>query len=482
MKRNILKQTALCGLIFLLMTALLTAALAGAARIPKSAIRENMEESAEFLSANPRFYYLVPGIESSERHLYADCITLNIAWNYDEKAPLRSVMEAKYYTSTEDVNKSLRASVRDDLPGNKEYLRYWHGSAGAIRFLHLFWNVKQIYLFHGLLMAVLFLWLIRILWKAAMKAEAGCLVISMILVSAWFVPFCLEYTWTFLCMLAASIVGVKLAMKSKWQYVPVFFLVTGMVTVFLDFLSAETLSLVIPLLLMLRVRQREEVEVGNDAGRARVLDSEAIVEPAQQSLQAAVDVPAGSTPVSVPTQAPQQKRRLLFPLSACGAWLIGFLGMWAVKWVIASAVLHENVMPLVTGHIEERIGRGNDSLSLIPYMFGAVGRNLRCLFPLEYGIAGAGAVLLVLLLFLIIPVARDRIRIRPAINWKRVLLYAAIGCIPIIRFMVLHNHSWYHQSFTYRALAGTALAVGLIAKEVLERTGAKESSAKEREP
>ena len=52
------------------------------------------------------------------------------------------------------------------------------------------------------------------------------------------------------------------------------------------------------------------------------------------------------------------------------------------------------------------------------------------------------------------------------IDKKRVIIYLTIGLIPYIRYFVLHNHAFKHYFFTYRAQAGTVLAIVLVLNEL----------------
>ena len=49
---------------------------------------------------------------------------------------------------------------------------------------------------------------------------------------------------------------------------------------------------------------------------------------------------------------------------------------------------------------------------------------------------------------------------------KQILMYVFIGCIPYIRYLVLHNHAYLHNFFTYRAQLATILAMILILEEL----------------
>lgn len=423
---NKIKSFASYILIFVASVLLLAGFLFISAYIPQNWIQKHMEESADILCEHNRIWYMLPGVESSQNHLYADAITANIAYHLSDDNPLESVMWARYYWLDGDVNTSFRTAVRDHLEAETQYLRYWHGSAAVVRLLHIFLNITQIYWLHAVVILGLLIAVLTMLCKNHMFAEAAAFAFSMIMVSIWFVPFCLEYTWTFLCMLVASLIGIRLVMNGKRNQLGMLFLITGMVTVYLDFLSTETLTLVIPLLLILRVVEKQK---GNTT---------------------------------------EHNNPWIFTLKCSVLWAIGYVGMWVSKWLIASAVLHENVMPYVRSHIGDRIGGVNPVGSLFGYIAGSIIRNVKCLLPFDYGMIGAAILLVTIAVFIVLPVVMDKVTVRSNIDKKIIALYFLIGGIPILRFAVLRNHSWYHRSFTFRALAGTLLALCFIITELIE--------------
>ena len=139
--------------------------------------------------------------------------------------------------------------------------------------------------------------LLIMLFRHGFKAEAAAFILAMVAVCVWYVPLCLEYTYSFLCMLVASIVGLRLALREKYSWVGPLFLIIGMVTVYFDFLTTETLSILVSLLFIVHVSKK------------------------------------------------QRKEKWMLAAKTCVAWLIGYLGMWAMKWVIASVILGIDVMP-----------------------------------------------------------------------------------------------------------------------------------------
>ena len=402
--------------LLILLGVLLTSSL-----IPNYSIQKNMEDSARYIRDKEQVEYMFPGVFGTQLHYSADATWLSIAYGFDPDYPLESTVWANHYVGSGGLCQSFADQVENHYIGNTQYLRYWHGAAAVLRFFHLGLNVHQIYILHAAMMSLLFTLLVWMLCKNGFVVEALSLGIAMIMVSAWVVPLCLEYVWIFLIMFAVSIIAIKMALQGRYDPANNLFLVTGMVTIFLDFLTTETLTLLIPLLFMLRIYSQQH-------------------DGTQPMWQLAI--------------------------KASIAWLVGYCGMWVMKWVIASAVLHRNVMPLVQEHIDERLG-GSVGLGLLEYLSQAIIRNVQHLAFYDYGIYGAIA-FFILLVVLLIPVFSGKVSLKRKINWSMIGLYAVLMMVPYVRFLVLHNHSYGHYCFTYRAQAASILALCFIVLELVQ--------------
>ena len=416
--RHIIKYV----LIFLLVLCMLFALLVGSALIPREAVKPKILESAEYMCENTTLYLLTDFLQASKIDHYADCITLSIAYYLDENNPVESALWSSYYGMNSNIMNHylLESVINDDVSPNQEYLRYWHGSAGLIRFLHLFWNIKTIYIFHAVLMAGLYILLLYLLIKKGMLPEAWAFTFSMIIISVWYVPLCLEYTWMFLVTFVAALIAIYLSLKQQYKSIGVFFLITGMVAAYLDFLTTETLTLLIPLLFILRIRSRQG-------------DGE----------------------------------NLKLTIKSCFLWSAGFVGMWVSKWTLASVFLNQNVMHYVTGHVDERLS-GKIANMQGNYILSATIKNLKCLFPYEYGFSGAVLIFVFIIVVVIIPVMKDKVVLRQSINQSMIPIYAVLALLPFIRFAVLRNHSYIHCFFTHRALASSVLALCFIVLELVQ--------------
>jgi hypothetical protein len=388
--------------------------LLAAAAIPRELIRRNALASGERLMSltESTFWDIFPGFYPSREDKYSDSILLGIAWQYDEHDVLGSVLSSRYYTNEKDITASLVSAVREDIPANMEYLRYWHGSLALVRPLLVFMPVQAIYAIDAVVMAVLSVWLaIRLAMRRAWGPLAGFL-LALLSVSAWFVPLSLEYTWVFLIMLVEMHIILWKRFDDGW--LPAFFAVSGAVTAFMDFLTAETITLTMPLLLVLWLR-RDSV---------RRTDAKAV-------LQAIVP------------------------------WLAGYAGMWALKWLLACTVCGYS-FALIGERMQLRsfgmkAGGTADQVSQAFYW------NISQLLPFPLGAVWSSVALCAAAACAVL------VWTRRGAGADRMLIecYALVLLIPFARFAVMNNHAFIHFFFAYRALAGSVMAGVLIADETM---------------
>ena len=390
------------------------------AMIPKEYIRDNMLRSAEYLYESELFGDAIEGIDGSRIDRYADSILLNIAYHYDKDYPLRSVMVSAYYfTPDHEENENLLIAVRDDMEMNRQYLRYWHGSIAVIRPLLTLMPINSIYILNGAVILALIALYIYVFAKDGDYAAPAALFISLIITRSFYVPLSCEYAPTYILMLVSSCIAVILYKKGQPGWLNPLFFITGMATSFADFLTTETLTLLVPLITLIWLLRK--------AGRR------------------STDLIKNTVILTV-------------------LWACGYVVMWVSKWLLCSAVFGENAMQYVTDHVSERLG-GDLGLNMWQYITGALLRNIGCLFPLGYGAIG-GMIFIALIIF---AAYRGYVYKRGSINGYLVTALSIMAIIPYIRFIVLHNHSYIHYFFTYRAQAATIMAIVLIVWAITEK-------------
>ena len=413
--------------VYLITLIICVIALVGTAKIPKTAIEKSIKESAEY-------YKKVDGIERIQRnreytylHYYADSMLLNIIYCIDTDNSLKSTMEAKYYEKIyADINDDFIEMVEEGKEANKEYLRYWHGSMAIIRPMLVVFNIEQIYVINTVVMFGLIILLMYMLIKRH-KPLAVSFVIGLIMIAIPFVPVCLEYTWTFMIMLITSIVGIKIE-KNKPNWLGSLFLITGMLTCFLDFLSTEIVTLFIPLLFIMVIRNKE--------GRLTLKDA------------------------------------FLFLIKMSLLWGIGYIGMWFAKWCLASIVLGINSLEYVTEQAMYRIGMNSERIGTNIIMnnlskiytsnrLNVITKNIQCLYPIANLKRYTNIILIsILVIFAIIElIIVDRKKIKSM--WFSIILFI-IGIMPYIRYDLLLQHSYAHRFFTFRNQIITIICLIMI--------------------
>ncbi|MBE5933761.1 MAG: hypothetical protein E7263_10130 [Lachnospiraceae bacterium] len=400
--------------VLLILVTLEFLALTLVALIPKSSIQTNMEKSASFLCENDVFFYANLSDKSSKIDRYADSILLNVAYNYDDTNPITSIMSSSYYynaQSNENVN--LFNSVKNDLEPNLEYSRYWHGSIIFIRPLLLLFNIEQIYTINSFILALLLIVFLYLLTKHFGKGVPTSFLIATVMMSSWYIPLSLEYTWTILIMLIASIVTVIKLNSNKFDFT-ILFLIVGNITAYFDFLTTETITLLIPLSLIVTHKYVNK------------------------------DLNCLST---------ETKSMFFHGL----AWLSGYIFAWISKWTLASIFLHKNVFYGAINQAKFRAIGQSDNLSGLEQRIAAEARNIGNIFP--FSLSDNNSFLYTSLFFITAFCVYYIIRKEKCSYAKLIIMFALL---PYLRYFVLGNHSYLHHFFTFRAQLTTLFCIGLL--------------------
>ena len=287
------------------------------------------------------------------------------------------------------------------------YSRYWHGYLIYLKPLLALFNYNQIRLFSVgaqmlFLLAVLVLLIRKLPWAAAPFA------LTVLLLAPGSIGRCLQFADVYAVALLASLLllwnpGGRLD-RDKLPYV---FLLTGIATVYFDLMSAPSVSLTLPLCLVLAQERR-----GGD------------------------------------------EKSLLKTVAWCVLlWFLGYGGMWAAKWLIAWSRQGEPFFHSLFGTVSSRASSDVGSGEAVS-RFGTLLRNVRELFSvgwvnalvLAYA-AGAGLVGLF---------GKKRGLRFDGTLALRMLIPAGLA---VFWILALCNHSYIHYWFAFRTLAPCVLAL-----------------------
>ena len=410
-KKVLLHIAVFFGVLILLWSSLVLGAM-----IPNAALKDNFSSDCEYLYTVGGFQHTDGNLLNAIQDNYADAILLNISWNMGVGNPFVSSFDTDFYVGeTNAQNESLMDTVFGGKEANTDYTRYWHGSAGILRFLHLFTDMEGIRLVGLITLLALVALTAFILIKNKHTDLALLLIVGLALVQVWNIRLSLEYQPAFLVAFIMCPLYLWLERKGN-SFVTYLSVAGGAAVAFFDFLTTETLTLLLPLLLVVAVRAKE--------GRLGAMKDN------------------------------------IFLLLSCGVcWGLAYCGAFLLKWTLATVITGENAFVNAFSSVGERL-YGASEIETWTF-FDPILANLTVLFygtsRVELGRSlGLSALFLVILFcaWYILQPKKKKADMKNA-----ALLMLIIGAVVFVRFLVLNNHSYLHEFFTYRALLVPIMAL-----------------------
>lgn len=383
--------------------------------IPNEAIRENMVHSAKSYSQREAFEFTKDSRMNTVADHYADAIWLNVAWNMGVGDPVTGSIRTQYYNGEDQgENAGLYYTVTEGTAPNTDYTRYWHGTAMWIRLLSLIADVEGIKTIGFAAFLLLATLSVVLLGKLGHWDLGVLLLLSLAAVHIWNIRLSMEYQPAFLVAFLLLPIFMLLERQGNGPLVYLS-IVAGTAVAFFDFLTTETVTILLPLALVFAVRAKE-----NRLGTFR--------------------------------------QELPLVIRCGGAWGLSYAGAFLVKWTAASLVTGTNAFSTALASVGERVGGEVVDLAERPTSpLSAPLANLSMLFGsarrVDYGKMMLGLALVGMALLSVWYLLRRK---RPGAGGGLLL---ALGCVVLVRYLVLNNHSYLHCFFTYRALVTPVFAV-----------------------
>jgi len=428
-----MKKLLYCPAAYLAGLTILILLLLCACLIPNSALTENARTSAEYISEYEDSFFDIErgGILPYQRQdNYADMILFNIAISLDTSKPLESMLEANYLLDPYRKSSDLVLARLDGEGVNADYSRYWHGMLIFIRPLLTVTTYPVMRVINSVVLGGLFAWLCillmrRGLWQLALATVFACSVTD-------FASAALCFEFYIMCMISLLASCLALIIDKRHTktgrfiddeiHLLVFFTFVGTATCFFDFLTAETLTILLPLIMVLVTRA-----VGSD-------------NKADDQRKFGITT----------------KRAFMLIVSSAAVWGIAYALTYVMKWVLAAAVSPDIGFSDAFGYAGVRaVGTVENAVFPLPYE--SFLRNLAmlpilCLPKTDLAIWAVigifGAAVLVYLAACGRPIKEMGV---PAVIWL-------LALVPYVRYIVLCNHSTLHHFFTYRAQASSIIA------------------------
>jgi len=391
--------------------------------LPLDNIKKNVQKSAATVESEGSYPFLYSNWRSMRLDNFTDSIMLLIASYNGDQGVVKNAMLSTYIRFVDlDPAEGLvkwSTGITDGIETHS-YSRYWHGYLVWLKPLLEIMEYQQIRIVNTvgqilLVLAVLIVMMIRD-WKR--------LILPFLIVYLFLTPIALfrsfQFSWIFYVFSISSLVLLlrfdKLSRRNSFYLL---FMITGMATSYVDFLTYPLITLGVPLVIYLVLRRHRTMRQG-----------------VGDVIWLAI------------------------------AWGIGYVGMWAGKWALCTLLTDSNVILSVKDNISSRMSFSYVEAVLDNYeedfnLVDIVKRNIEAYNQWLY----MGPFLLCLLGYML-KYGKERVSTLNrslAVNthWLGAaavpLLLVALS--PLAWFFVASNHTYIHYWYAHRTLAISAFAV-----------------------
>ena len=389
---------------------------------PREWIQKNTEESASILKSLGNPSRVLNTLFDND----TDTLMINNAYSMDPNNTLesallgrRNYLPEKQQTVYQDmyvesnvqteenyvIQDQLIRTVNNNISESFEYARYWHGYVAFLRPLLIFLNFNEIRALSTGLLAFLALIALMLLYKR-IKFKYCFVIILALLCSEYFIMgFTLQGLMTFvISMISTIIICIRF---DKIKNIGLYFFSIGMVTCYFDLLTHPLITLGIPMIIYLLIKQ----------------------EKGKISLKEAIKIIVKNT--------------LL--------WGMGWIITNLTKWIIVDILYNRNLIyKSIMQFIFRSLGTSEENLAW--YMGLSNNWNWAFRHTLMF--------FSTLIFYVIYTLIRNYKSI--TINVKQAIPYLMISFMPIAWFMVMVNHTWFHFWFTWRNLILFYIGIGIF--------------------
>lgn len=389
---------------------------------PREWIQKNTEESASILKSLGNPSRVLNTLFDND----TDTLMINNAYSMDPNNTLesallgrRNYLPEKQQTVYQDmyvesnmqteenyvIQDQLIRTVNNNISESFEYARYWHGYVAFLRPLLIFLNFNEIRALSTGLLAFLALIALMLLYKR-IKFKYCFVIILALLCSEYFIMgFTLQGLMTFvISMISTIIICIRF---DKIKNIGLYFFSIGMVTCYFDLLTHPIITLGIPMIIYLLIKQ----------------------EKGKISLKEAIKIIVKNT--------------LL--------WGMGWIITNLTKWIIVDILYNRNLIyKSIMQFIFRSLGTSEENLAW--YMGLSNNWNWAFRHTLMF--------FTTLIFYVIYTLIRNYKNI--TINVKQAIPYLMISFMPIAWFMVMVNHTWFHFWFTWRNLILFYIGIGIF--------------------
>lgn len=375
--------------------------------LPDKRISQNVFESATIFEnegEGPKIWYFY----NTARDNYTDAIMLLIASNDSEGSIVDRALKSQWYqTVDEEGNLSHPGPSLIELSKNNpssvvetsEYSRYWHGYLIWLKPLLCLFNYQTIRWINLIIQLIIDVIIISKLFRMKYRIMSLGYALNMLLLSPVTCGFSLQYSscWYLFSLGTLMMICMKNREIGFEKYI-LGYTIIGILTSFFDFLTYPITTLFVPLVFYFLFTSKEG----------------------------------------------ELKFQIKTTVEICLSWGIGYLFMWAGKWIVASILTDKNVMNEAFNSLLYRTGGGEGSIIM------SCARNVAAFL--------INPVTIVAIAVLIILIVKNKLAIKDNFINNKSLIFLIIAIMPFVWYIVAKGHSYQHFWFTFRNLIVTLLA------------------------
>jgi hypothetical protein len=391
--------------------------------LPTDEMKENVARSHNMYDYEGTYPEVIDGYKSYQLDNNTDGLMLLQAVFPGNDDAFRNSLLNPYYV--DDVNNSMQQVLNDyanDVNRSRGivyYSRYWHGYLLYLKPLLLFFDIGDIRVINTILQLALIMILFYLMISRGYKNYLIPLFCGLIVISPTITGLSFQYTAVFYIMLLGMIFMLtrKYSFLKKGDYL-YYFVLIGIATSFMDFLTYPIVTLGMPLCVYL------------------IID-----------------------------KTPSVRKRIAHEIKLIIAWAFGYYGMWASKWIVAYVFTGEKVIQDAIQETNKLTSNtdGANNLFSLPYRISAIIKIIGVLCRWPYVLLFTAS-----MCFIVFRIARKsgRKHILTSINRSNLfymlatcLPYLIIALLPLVQAILMPTHTEYHYWFTYKNLAVTVFSL-----------------------
>lgn len=423
--KKLLKKTSIMLVCLVLSGVIGTLLMCGVYSLPMEKIEENVTKSAHELK-NESTYHSLFSWCTSQLDNFTDSIML-LESSYNKSDPIinkamlnyRGMVEDPEYIDAHDT--LIKHYVEEkEYTNTTQYPRYWHGYLLIVKPLLLFFDYQTIRILNLCFQFAVVIFICVLMKIKGLTHAIIPYIISYLLLMPVALAFSLQFSACFFVFSAGSIIILLLKNRLE-KYLVYIFLLLGIATSFFDFLTYPIVTFGIPAILVLAILSQLDLE-----------------------------------------------SKLVILIKTSLLWVIGYLGMWASKWIIGSILTGENIILDGLSAVEKRTV-SQQGISYVPIdRENAIATNIRAFFNTPFSVCFIiFTVILVVSIVLLLWKRKNKINHLEFIKSIRIIIpYVLICSLPFAWYAVAVNHSCIHYWFTNKNLIITVFGSMILLEEM----------------